>query len=281
MKEPLPKFITQQAERLQAAGIEAGRAEVELILCHLLDKDRLHLYLNGAAEIAPVVMQRFEEIMARREKREPLQFILSEAYFYGRTFFVTPAVMAPTPETEAITYIAERKIPAPRILDLGTGSGVISITLAAEVPGASVVAVDLSPSALAVATKNAFDMKLMDRIDFRECDLFAGIEPKETFDLIASNPPYIAEKDYDDLPPEVLADPKMSLVAGEEGLDVIRRILELAPAYLKPQGRLLFEIGYDQAGKIAELTAKDPRYSSITILKDLNNIDRIVILGCD
>lgn len=286
MNEPLPKFIHQQAERLKRAGIDAGRAEVELILCHLLDQDRLHLYLNGKETIDDAVMGRFEEIMVRREKREPLQFILSEAYFYGRTFYVTPDVMAPTPETEllceaATTFLTGQKIAAPEILDLGVGSGVISVTLALELDNSRIVSVDLSPPALEVARRNADKLGAGDRIDFRESDLFAAIEDGQQFDLIASNPPYIAERDYEGLPPEVLADPKMSLVGGEEGLDIITRILEQAPSYLKPNGRLMFEIGYDQAEKIAALTSHDSRYSSLTILKDLNDIDRIVILGCE
>lgn len=286
MNEPLPKFISQQAARLQKAGIEAGRAEVELILCHLLEKDRLHLYLNGKEKIDTGVIERFEAIMARREKREPLQFILNEAYFYGRTFYVTPDVMAPTPETEllceaAITYLNDQEITQPRILDIGVGSGVISVTMALELPQSTIVALDLSPQALAVAEKNARDLQAADRIELRESNLFDKVDPAEQFDLIASNPPYIAEKDYEGLPPEVLADPKLSLVAGEEGLDIIKEILNRAPSHLKPHGRLMFEIGYDQAAKIAELTSHDDRYTSLTILKDLNNIDRIVILGCD
>lgn len=286
MKTPLAAFIGEQAARLQAVGIEAGRAEVELILCYLLENDRLHLYLNGAEQIKPEILERFETIMKRRLQREPLQFILAEAYFFGRTFHVTPDVMAPTPETEllceaAISFLTERLIEQPRILDIGVGSGVISVTLANEMPTSSIVALDLSAAAIAVAQKNALSLGGADRIEFRQSDLFAAVSPGERFDLIISNPPYIAEPDYAGLPPEVLADPKISLVAGIDGLDVIRAILQRAPEFLADRGRLMFEIGYDQSEKIGEVTATDNRYSSLTILKDLNNIDRIVILGCD
>ena len=286
MNTPLATFIAEQATRLESAGIEAGRAEVELILCYLLENDRLHLYLNGSEQIRPEILERFEIIMKRRMQREPLQFILAEAYFYGRTFFVTPDVMAPTPETEllceaAISFAKETRLAQPRILDIGVGSGVISVTLANELLEARIVALDLSPTAIVVAKRNAVSLGGADRIDFRESDLFAAVKAGERFDLIVSNPPYIAEKDYAGLPPEVLADPKMSLVSGEDGLDVIRVILRTAPAFLAEGGRLMFEIGYDQSATIAELTGADDRYTSLTILKDLNGIDRIVILGCD
>jgi release factor glutamine methyltransferase len=286
MKVPLATFIAEQAARLQSVGIEAGRAEVELILCYLLENDRLHLYLNGSEQIRPEILDRFETIVKRRMQREPLQFILTEAYFFGRTFYVTPDVMAPTPETEllceaAITFAAENRLGQARILDIGVGSGVISVTLVNEISGARVVSLDLSPGAITVAKKNAVSLGGADRIEFRQSDLFASVKPEERFDLIVSNPPYIAEPDYAGLPPEVLADPKMSLVAGADGLDVIRVILQRAPEFLAEGGRLMFEIGYDQSEKIAELTAQDNRYMSLTILKDLNNIDRIVILGCD
>ena len=286
MKKPLATFVAEQAARLQSVGIDAGRAEVELILCYLLENDRLHLYLNGSEQIQPEILDRFEKIIIRRMQREPLQFILTEAYFFGRTFYVTPDVMAPTPETEllceaAISFATDAKLERPRILDIGVGSGVISVTLSNELPEARLVSLDLSPAALAVAKRNAITLGGADRIEFRESDLFAAVRADEQFDLIVSNPPYIAEKDYAGLPPEVLADPKISLVAGVDGLDIIRRILREAPNYLAEGGRILFEIGYDQSERIAALTGSDDRYSSLTILKDLNNIDRIVILGCD
>ncbi len=284
--ETLAAYIARKAEILKRAGIDQAKAEIELMLCHLLKVDRLHLYLEGQERLTDEVKDQLEALIGRRVTRYPLQYILGEAWFYGRAFLVTPDVMVPTPETEllcetAIGFVQEKKIASPRILDIGTGSGVIAITLAKELPGADILAVDISAQALNVAKKNAERLGAENRIRFRQSDFFSGVTPTERFDLIVSNPPYISESEYETLPPEVLADPPTALLAGEDGLDAIRHILSHAPDYLAPGGRLMFEIGYRQAEKAAEMTESDERYQSIVIMKDLNDIDRIVILGCE
>jgi release factor glutamine methyltransferase len=286
VNQSLAKFIAEKAALLESAGIEQGGAEVELILCHLLGVGRLELVLHGMEKMTPDLLAQFDDIIAQRTRRFPLQFILGESWFYGRKFKVTPAVMAPTPETEllceaAIGFAAKNRLKSPRLLDIGTGSGVIALTVASEIPGASVVALDVSSDALEVAKENAATFGLSQRVEFRLSDLFSSIQTDEQFDLILSNPPYIAEPDYAGLPPEVLADPKVAMTSGPEGLDIIRMILGEAPKYLKPSGRIMFEIGYDQANRVAALTGDDSRYHSISILRDLNDIDRVVILGCD
>ena len=286
MEQPLAQLIATQADRLGKVGIDSATAEIELMLCHILKTDRLHLYLNGAEQLNENSRAELERIMTRRLTREPLQFILGEAWFFGRTFTVSPSVMAPTPETEllcesAIGYVQDTGRTGARILDIGVGSGVISVTLALELSEVKVVAVDLSDDALAVARTNVETLGAADRVELRHSDLFSAVKPDERFDLIVSNPPYIREDAYAGLPPEVLADPKLALVSGEDGLDAIREIVRVAPDYLAEGGRILFEIGYDQSALIAELTGSDDRYTSLIILKDLNDIDRIVILGCD
>ncbi|MFZ1683563.1 MAG: peptide chain release factor N(5)-glutamine methyltransferase [Candidatus Zixiibacteriota bacterium] len=285
MAESIAGFITEKGRLLESAGIDQGLAEVELILCHLLNVSRLDLVLHGMERLTPEVRTKFDHIIERRLTRYPLQFILEETWFYGRRFKVTPAVMAPTPETEllceaAVKFIHAKRITAARILDIGVGSGVISLTVASEVPDATLVSVDVSGEAIAVARENASALEVADRVEFRQSDMFSAIKGEERFDLILSNPPYIAEPDYAGLEPEVLADPKIAMTSGAEGLDAIRIILKRAPAFLTPGGRIMFEIGYRQADKIAALTAEDKRYSSISILRDLNDIDRVIILGC-
>lgn len=281
----LPRYIAEQAAILEKAGIESAAAEIEWILCHVLNVERLHLYLYGATLLNDDNLRRVDEIVARRATRYPLQYILEEAWFYGRKFCVSPAVMAPTPETEllceaAIKFIEKRGIEAPRILDVGVGSGVIAVTMAMEVPLSHVIALEISPDALAVARRNALVHRSHFRIQFRQSDLFASLKEGERFELILANPPYIAEPDYAGLEPEVLADPKIAMTAGDDGLDVIRRIVAEAPQFLAHGGRIMFEIGFNQAEKVARLTETDPRYESIEILRDLNDIDRIVILSC-
>ena len=284
--EQLPKLVSEKAAVLESAGIDQAKGEIELILCHLLDVDRLHLYLDSPKRIDDNVIEKLDEIIARRATRYPLQYILEESWFYGRKFFVSPAVMVPTPETEllcetALGYCKYRKYERPRILDIGVGSGVISVTMAAELNDCHMVALDNSSEALDVAKKNAHDLGVAEKIDFRRSDFFSSVESDERFDLILSNPPYITEADYKTLPPEVLADPKQALTSGEDGLDAIREILRKAPDHLAEGGRIMFEIGYDQSGKIAGITEHDARFTSLNILRDLNGIDRIVILGCE
>jgi release factor glutamine methyltransferase len=286
MNKHLAEFITTHTERLEAVGIDHAAYEIEWILCHLLKVDRLHLYLDGLKSFDQSLSAEFDGIMERRLTREPLQYILQYAPFYGRDFYVSPAVMVPTPETEtlcetALDYLDELKIEQPRVLDVGVGSGVISVTIAAEWRNSCVVGLDISEDAIAVARRNAEAQGVAERIEFRHSDLFSSVGPHERFELILANPPYIAEPDYDGLSPEVRADPKIAMTAGPEGMDIIRRLVEHAPAYLAERGRLMFEIGYDQAEKVAVLTAGDPRYTSISIIRDLNDMDRIVVLGCE
>ena len=285
----IPHFITEKAKLLEAAGIDQAHSEIEWILCHVTNLDRLHLYLNGIELLSDARLKQIDEIITKRLTRYPLQYILEESFFFGRKFFVSAAVMVPTPETEglverALGFARIHKLSSPRILDIGTGSGVIAVTLACELPDASVLALDISRDALEVAAKNANTLSVNNKIKFRQSDLFASLDDtdiKNKFDLILSNPPYIAEPDYAGLMPEVHADPQISLTSGEEGMDIIKRIIIEAPRYLAPNGRIIFEIGYDQSVKVAALTECDDRYTSIDIIKDLNDIDRLIILGCD
>ncbi|MBU8934728.1 MAG: peptide chain release factor N(5)-glutamine methyltransferase [candidate division Zixibacteria bacterium] len=282
----LPLLIAKLSDRLVKAGIDQGLAEVEIILCYLLNVDRLKLYLDGEKLLTEELLARLEEIVARRMTRYPLQFILGEAWFYGRRFVVSPAVMVPTPETEmlcqaAMGFVRSRKYEQPKILDMGVGSGVVSVTLANELENCSIVAADISNEALEIAQQNTKELGGTDRIKFLQSDFFSSIDSTERFDLILSNPPYISEEEYRDLPPEVLADPKVSLVADDDGLSAIAHIIEAAPAYLARGGRIMMEIGYNQADRVSRLTETDDRFQSIAILKDLNDIDRVVILSCD
>ncbi len=286
MIDSLPLLITEKAKVLEDVGIDQGRAEIEIVLCHLLKCDRMNLFLSGALLINDDLLSRLEDIVKRRATRYPLQYILEESWFYGRRFFVSPAVMIPTPETEllcetAIRFVKKADLKKPRILDMGIGSGVISVTIAKELADCQIVALDISPEAIEIAKRNARDLEAADKIEFRQSDLFGALTGDEKFDLILSNPPYISDEEYKTLPPEVLADPKISLTSGEEGLDAVRLILRDAPNYLAGGGRLMFEIGYNQADRVQQLTETDDRYRSIVILKDLNDIDRVVLLACE
>ncbi|MFH1372299.1 MAG: peptide chain release factor N(5)-glutamine methyltransferase [bacterium] len=286
MADRLAAVISRAAAVLVDAGIDRAKSEVELILCHILGVDRLDLYLRGEAALTEDILGQLQGIIKRRAERYPLQYILGESWFYGRKFHVSPAVMVPTPETEllcetAIGFVHEKGLPQPRVLDVGVGSGVIAVTVAAELDECEVLAIDCSPDAIDITHHNAEELGVGDKIEFRQSDFFAEIHPDEKFNLILSNPPYISDSEYESLPPEVLADPKTALLAGEDGLDAIRVILRDAPDYLAEDGLIMFEIGYRQADRVVKLTETDDRYRSIVILRDLNDIDRVVALGCN
>ncbi len=286
MTDTLARFVSSKAAILADAGVDQAKAEIELILCHLLGTDRLHLYLDGYARLTDNAITRLDEIIKCRATRYPLQYILEETWFYGRKFYVSPLVMVPASETEvlcatAIGFVCERKMRKPRIVDLGVGSGVIAVTLAKELDDCSIVAVDVSQEIIQVAVRNADEHGVADKIEFRRADFFSSFAEDERFDLILSNPPYVSEKEYPALPPEVLAEPKGALLAGEDGLDAVRIILREAPNYLATAGRIMFEIGYNQSTAVVDLTEGDDRYQSIVILKDLNDIDRVIVLACD
>ena len=230
MTERIQKFIADKARLLTDAGVERARGEIEIILCHLLDCERLDIYLHGYDMVTDDTRARLDKIIERRLSREPLQYILGESWFYGRRFRVSPAVMVPTPETEllcetAIKYVQQHGIEHARVLDVGVGSGVISVTMALELPECEVVALDISKEAIEVARTNATELGAVDRIEFRQSDFFSSVGDKELFDLILSNPPYIANWEYDALPTDVKAYPTFSLLAGDDGLDAVRLFL--------------------------------------------------------
>ena len=278
----LNRIISEAARKLEAVGIDAGAAEAEIILCELLDLDRLQLFLEGPGMIDADLVDSFDDIIKRRLTRYPLQYILGSAWFFGRKFLVNESVMVPCPETEllldsvlrAARFCSSEPV---SLLDIGTGSGVVSVSAIQENRELMVTATDISPDALGVARQNAARFDIEDQIDFIESDLFENINREARFDIIASNPPYIADGEYSGLPPEVKADPKNSLLAGEKGMDIIERLIAEAPGYLRRPGFLIFEIGYDQAKIIFDLVNSDKRYTDCSLLKDLAGIDRVVI----
>jgi release factor glutamine methyltransferase len=278
----LNAVISNAAKKLEAAGIEAGAAEAEIVLCELLDFDRLHLYLHGPSLVDDNLLREFDAIIDRRATRYPLQYILGSAWFYNRRFIVNEAVMVPCPETELLLESVLRiarscKSNPVRLLDVGVGSGVIAVSAKLENEALDVTAVDISPDALGVARQNADALELDGQVRFIQSDLFESLDKNERFDIIASNPPYIADHEYPTLPPEVKADPKTALLGGEKGLDIIVRLLREAPDHLNRPGYLLFEIGYDQSKEVFALIENDSRYAEFSLLKDLADIDRIVI----
>jgi release factor glutamine methyltransferase len=257
--------------------------EREIVLCHFGRMSRLDLY-TGAKRIPPKALRSAADVLKKRARGVPLAYLLGEAPFYGRSFKVSPDVLIPRPETERLVeealkiLSAHPRTPPPEILDLGTGSGCIAASLTLEWPACRMTALDVSRKALAVARKNFKRLGLGKKIVSDTSRLFGRFSGKKAlWDLIVSNPPYIPRRDWKTLPREVRHEPSLALDGGPDGLEVIDRILERAPRYLKPGGRLLLEIGDGQSKKILRKWARRPEYASLAFEKDLNGIERILI----
>ncbi len=274
--------IHASREQLIAAGIDAGEAalDAELLARQALGWDRATLVARLADPAPPGFDVTFAPLVERRRRREPMAYILGAQEFWGRDFKVAPGVLIPRPETEllieeALAWASEQGAGAPlQIADVGTGSGCLAITIALEVHGAIVHATDVSPAALTVAGENA--RRLGAAVRLHEGLLLADVPAP--LDLIVSNPPYVARAEYELLQPEVRAfEPATALVGGDDGLTVIRELIEAAASALRPSGRLLMEIGYGQAEMVGQLVRANGRLELRQIRDDLQGIPRAVV----
>ena len=254
---------------------ERARRDAELLLMHLLKRSRALLIAHNDELLADELSVSYTELLERRRKGEPIQYITGETEFYGLPFLVTPDVLIPRPETE---HLVEKVIElasdfaAPRIVDVGTGSGAIAVALAHKLPHASITATDISLRALALAEENAKSNGAS--IRFLVGDLLAPTEG-ERFEIIVSNPPYVAMSDRDSLDVEVRDyEPALALFAGEDGLEVYRRLIPAAFEALTPGGFLVLEIGYSQSPAITELLTCSG-FQQIEFVPDLQGISRV------
>ena len=270
--------ISFATEALRTAGTPEPARDAKVLLAHSLGKQKTFLIAYPEFELTDEQQARFRVVVELRAGREPLQHILGRHEFYGRDFRVSPDVLIPRPETEAIVELAVRFLadrPEPRFIDIGTGSGCISISIAAELPSALGVATDISQKALAIARENAEAHGVADRLTFTEGDLF-GTPGRAEFDLVASNPPYIPLDEFRGLEPEVREfEPRTALTDEGDGLAVIRRIIAEAPQHLKPGGKLLIEIGFGQAESVAAMIDAAV-WAERTFHNDLQGIPRIL-----
>ena len=252
-------LVAEGARRLAEAGLPTARQDAEWLLAAVLGRERFALYLEPKEAVVEAAGRRFHVLVARRADHEPLQHLLGYEDFRGLRLRVTPDVLIPRPETEGLVeWALELLGPAPLLLaDIGTGSGAIACALAAARPDARVLATDTSPAALAVAEGNVRALGLADRVRVVAGDLLEPLAGKlGTVDMIVANAPYLPTGILPSLPREVFAfEPRQALDGGPDGMDVIRRLLTAAPAALRPGGRLVLEIGEDQAGPLAALMA--------------------------
>ncbi|ADH85315.1 protein-(glutamine-N5) methyltransferase, release factor-specific [Desulfurivibrio alkaliphilus AHT 2] len=274
-------------DRLRRAGIEEAAIEADLLLGWVLNCDRAGLVLAAEQPLAEPLRQRLQAALKRRESREPLAYIMGEWEFWSLPFAVGPAVLIPRPETEllveqALAFVRQLQRPPGgrypwRILDLGTGSGILAVVLAREIASAQVVALDRSPAALAMARANARRHGVAEKITFVGSDWLSALAARPAFDLVVANPPYVCRSAMLTLQPEVREhEPHTALDGGRQGLDDIKIICRDLPAVLRPDGLLLLEIGWDQKTAAAELFNRNPAYRQTEIINDLAGLPRVL-----
>lgn len=267
-------FLKEKGWTTYLAGQEA-----RFLLAKAWQKDFLHLVIGLKDSLDAATWENFQYLVRQRGDNEPLHYLLEEKEFMSLPFKVSPAVLIPRWDTEVLVEEALRlmkPLGQSRILDIGTGSGIIAIALAYSLPGAKVVAVDISAEALQIARENARCHGVAEKISFRQGDLFEPLAEGECFDLIAANPPYLTASEMEALPPDVRKEPALALAGGADGLDLYRRIAKASKNYLAPDGHLLLEIGWQQGAAVSGLLAEQG-IAPVKILRDLEERERVVV----
>ncbi len=285
--------------RLRAAQVPSHTLAAELLLMHTLQHDRTWMYTHPEAPLDATGEENYFRLVSRRAAGEPVQYLTGRQEFWGLEFEVTPAVLIPRPETEHLVEVALDRLgsrgikinmatgapSAPlRIAEAGTGSGCLAVALARELPHAEIFATDISAAALEVARRNAARHGVSDRIHFIECDLLSALRPpinssqgRAFFDLVISNPPYIARGEAASLPREVREhEPELALYGGETGLEIYHRLIGEAGDMLDRGGTLVLELGYNLANGVRAILAADPRWTRVRITNDLAGIPRVL-----
>ncbi len=261
---------------LEENGVGSPRMNAEVLLMFVLGCDRAYLYAHPERELSPDEQSRYDDALEQRARGIPSQYITGHQEFWGLDFIVGPPVLIPRPETEHLVEAVLalcKTIEQPRIVDVGTGSGCVALALASELPRAEIHASEISSEALEIAKANAARLALDHRVSFHQTDLLQGV-PGE-FDVVASNPPYVGESEYDKVQLEVRKfEPRSAVFAGPEGMDVIRRLVPQARAALKPGGWLAIEIGYSQEGSVRDIVCD---WRDVRALPDLQGIPRVVL----
>ena len=280
----IAEAIQKAASRLSALNVPNARLDAEVLFCHAVGRDRAWLLVHMQDMFDDQNLRIFEQSIDRRSAREPLQYISGVQEFWGLPFAVTPAVLIPRPETEFVVEAALKAvsgIPAPVIIDLGTGSGCIAVSLASGLQQAQIFAVDRSEKALEIARQNAQRNGVADRVRFLEGDLFGPFEELDLrgrVDAIVANPPYIRDEELPTLQPEVRDfEPEMALIAGPEGTEVARLIIQQAPDYLHSGGSLIMEMGLGQTEALRKIAKETGKYGSLEIVMDLAGIERVIV----
>jgi release factor glutamine methyltransferase len=274
--------VKQAADRIRAAGSASPRLDSELLLAHVFGGQREQLYREPERRLSADQAARFEELVARRVRREPVAYIIGHKPFRTIDVLTGPEAIVPRPDTETLVDVvldalAQLDDPHPRVLDVGTGTGAVALAICAENPGASVIATDVDGRTLELARRNAEMLHLADRIEFVQSDLFEDLPPGGRFHVIVSNPPYVSEAEHGGLQPEIRQwEPHDALVSGPSGLEVYERLIPGALPFLDPRSMLAVEIHEGRVDEVCALFRSTGRFTAIRVHPDLGGAPRVV-----
>ncbi len=280
---PVGRLLNWTRDYFTRRGMESPRLCAELLLAHAMGCERLHLYTRIESVPPDETRSRFRGLVEQAAAGKPVAYLVGVKEFFSLPFEVTPEVLIPRPETEILVERAIELARAAaaagrtcRILDLCTGSGCVAIALSVHAPSAMLVAADVSPAALGVARRNAERHRVAGQIDFREGDLYGALPQGSTFDLILCNPPYVSLREAPTLAPGVRDfEPHLALFAGDDGLDIIRRVIAGAAEHLNDAGHLMLEVGHDQAASVAALL-REAGWRDISAYRDAGGHARVL-----
>lgn len=274
-------ILSWTKQYFQGKGVESPRLDAEVLLSHVLGKERIYLYVHFDEPLEEHELATYKEAIKKRVSRIPIAYILGYKEFMRLRFGVSPAVLIPRPDTEILVEAVLERLKqkeAPSFVDIGTGSGAIVLSLLVNLPEGFGSTVDISSDAIAVAEKNAADLGVADRVTFYHGDIYSPLVGRQ-FDAIISNPPYIPNADIEGLEPEVKSEPYGALAGGLDGLDFYHKLVSGGIALLKVGGFMAFEVGIHQAAAVAKIAAGYPALGEVTILKDYGDIERVVIIN--
>lgn len=275
------RILAWTTAHLEKHGSDTPRLDAEILLAHARGCPRIQLYTRFDEVLSDAERAVMRDLVRRRAQSEPVAYLVGHREFFGLDFRVTPDVLIPRPETETLVLALldrSKELPQPKILDLCTGSGCIAVAAAVQRREAQMTAVDVSAEALEIARQNVEKHKVLDRIRLVQGDLFAPLDHNVRYDVIASNPPYVAEGELETLQADVrLYEPRLALAAGTDGLSVIRRLVAEAPNYLASNGTLLFEFSPEQSSAVLEILQSNEAFTDSTIIKDLSGNPRVAV----
>jgi len=286
MSKTCLEILNQAVEKLRSEGIDRPRTNAELLLEAILSAKKVDLYLNRSQILTPQQVKKFNQFIQERISGKPLQYIIGSTEFFGLEFKVNEHVLIPRPETETLVEIVIERLKnrsSPKIIDIGTGSGAIAVSLAKNIKSSMIFATDISADALVVARENAKMNQVENQIELLQGDLFEPLKNKnleEKIECVVSNPPYVSPEEFSQLPKEVKEyEPILALKTDQEGTLFHRGIIENSLDFLSKGGILVLEIGLGQAEKVVGIFREYPHFKDIEIKKDLGGIDRVAVAG--